>query len=152
MDLTVNTINKKLNKAYWAIETKVDKVFNKVAFPILIVFVVMFFTHLEYIHNGKKRDLEALPAQLQTRLHELGAQEIQLRQYADKLSKEIHPLPNEFYRERNREIRVEVNAIQKIGYQINEQISQIISQAPNKSWAYNLYVSLGLIDGKEGIR
>lgn len=131
----IHNVQKKVNSTYWKVENWINEVFIPYArIPVFVIWVFLTAAAVDNIYHGDKRDLAALPAQVQTKLSELDTQANELRQYVNNLGKEIHPLPDEFYRERNREIRAEINAIEKIKYQINEEIRQIVSQAPHKSW------------------
>lgn len=146
MDFKANTINKKLNKAFWEVETRVDKLFNYAAFPLLIIFIVGFFTHFDYMINREKRDFSALSPQLKSRLSDLEFERLKMQQQEDKLRKDINPWQPRDY---NREIRAEIRVIASNRYQIDTEIQKIINQAPHTSWAYNLYAALGVIDKKE---
>lgn len=145
MDLTVKTIDKKLNGAFWLLETRVDKVFNYVAFPLILVFITMIFVHFDYMQNSTKRDLKALSQQLQTKLSDLNSQELQMRQQEERLRKTISPLSPEY----NREVRKQIGEIRDGRYKVMDEIKSITNQAPHTSWAYNLYAALGVISEKE---
>lgn len=103
-----------------------------------IIFVIPFLifiliAQIDYANNRKKKDISAL-----------APQKIELYNSLMKKNIELENIGDRHY------INAEFASYKEIEKQRNEnwkQVSIILNEAPSKSWAYNLYLKLGIIKG-----
>lgn len=106
-----------------------------VAYTLLIVPFLVFIlvAQLDYANHRYKKDISALTPEKIERYHALIKKDIELANIGD-------------WHFNNAEFA----SYQEIRKQRDEnwkQVSVILNEAPSKSWAYNLYLKLGIIKG-----
>lgn len=109
---------------------KIYGAYTLLAIPFLVfVFVAQF----DYVNNRNKKDFSALSPEKIKMCHFLMEREIELNfNSLSAYNKRDFVSYAEFEKERDEN---------------KKQLSLILSEAPSKGWAYNLYLKLGLIKG-----
>lgn len=104
--------------------------YTLLAVPFLVFVLV---AQLDYANNRKKKDISALTPE-------------KIEQYNVLIKKDIE-LANKSDRHFNNAEFASYKEIEKQRQENWKQVSVILNEAPSKSWAYNLYLKLGIIKG-----
>lgn len=102
--------------------------YSILALPFLIFILV---AQLDYANNRKKKDISALPPEKIELYNSLMKKNIKLGNIGDR-----HFINAEFASYKETEKQRNENW---------KQLSVILNEAPSKSWAYRMYVALGII-------